>query len=760
MDDLLRQVIHVFVDEVREQAQRIAEALLRMEENASTIPVEIEELYRQAHSLKGSAGSLGISDLEQLAHGVEQVLMPVRRANAALSPRLVDLCLQAMAAAQERIPGLLADNATGSVEVSAVIAALQQAASQGASDAPTTASNEEAGAAEISPEIPGAPAAMPAGKGQDFVAGMMRSGSDGSEAVRITVERLIAFERRSDELRALRGRLERHLGEANQLCQVLERLATDARDSNQPPAELLDSQRDELRRLLRSTRTLRRELMEDSESLQATTNEFDDNLRTMRLVPASLLVQPLTLAVREACRYSGRDAALEIIGDQVHVDRLLLEELKNPLIHLVRNAVDHGIEAREVREAIGKPGRGQIRCSIEQHGGEIVVTLSDDGRGIDLTAVRSKAVERGLLNQSQADSLSEKQTFDLLLLPGFTTTETVTTLSGRGVGLDVVKMAVVRLHGHLEIQSTPGRGTAVRVTVPMTMAASRLMLFGERDWVFALPQASILRVILVRRDQLLPIGGHHILRLGGEAIKVARLRQLIGEPDGASSGQSLQVASMPLLILRGPERSKPAGVGQSESSPGMRLGILCERTLGESDLVLRALPAELQGRPPLSAVALLANGSAVFVLSAQSLMMQAETLPEQAVPHRPRAGTVLVADDSITTRSLLRSVLEVSGYDVRTASDGDEALRVLASENVSLIVSDVRMPRLDGLSLVSRLRADPRTAAIPVVLFSSSDSEEDRRIGLASGANAYLSKGAFERGQLIDVVKDLLRGAA
>jgi two-component system chemotaxis sensor kinase CheA len=757
MDDLLRQVIHVFVEEVREQAQRIAEALLRMEEDPSSIPVEIEELYRQAHSLKGSAGSLGISDLEQLAHWVEQVLMPVRRAAAPLSPGLVDLCLQAMAAAQERIPGLLADNAQGSTEVNAVIAALQRSAGSAESDSPASPAAAEGGDVAVAPPSPEPPSAA-APKVQDAAAAALRSATDGSEAVRISIDRLIAFERRSDELRALRGRLERHLSEASQLCQALERLATEARESTQLPAEILVGQRDELRRLLRSTRTLRRELLEDSESLQATTTEFDDNLRTMRLVPASLLVQPLTLAVREACRYSGRDATLEIIGDQVHVDRLLLEELKNPLIHLVRNAVDHGIEAREVREAIGKTGRGQIRCSIEQHGGEIVITLTDDGRGIDQAAVRSKAVERGLLTATQADALSEKQTYDLLLLPGFTTTETVTTLSGRGVGLDVVKMAVMRLHGHLEIQSSPGRGTTVRVTVPMTMAASRLMLFAERDWVFALPQASISRVILVRREQLLPIGSHHILRLGSEAIKVARLRQLIGEPEQAGSGQSMQVTSMPLLILRGPESTAPGGA--TGGAGGMRLGVLCERTLGESDLVLRALPAELQGRPPLSAVALLANGSAVFVLSAQSLMLLAEALPEQAPVARPRAGTVLVADDSITTRSLLRSVLEVGGYDVRTASDGDEALRVLANEAVSLIVSDVRMPRLDGLSLVSRLRADPRTAGIPVVLFSSSDSEEDRRIGLAAGANAYLTKGAFERGQLIDVVKDLLRGAA
>ena len=754
MDDLLRQVIHVYVQEVREQAQRIAEALLRMEENPATVPIEIEELYRQAHSLKGSSGSLGISDLEQLAHWVEQVLMPVRRANAPLTPALVDLCLQAMAAAQERIPGLLAESDIGRVEVDAAIRALQRTAgveeaAHGASAAADQAPVGEAAA------VPPAHSAKPAETG-----GSVLAVSEGIEAVRISIEHLLAFERRSDELRALRGRLERHLSETAQICQTLERLSSELRDGNKPAAELLQAQRDELQRTLRSTRTLRRELAEDTEMLQATTSEFDDNLRTMRLVPASLLVQPLTLAVREACRVAGRDATLEIIGDQVHVDRLLLEELKNPLIHLVRNAVDHGIESREVREAIGKPSRGQVQCQIEQHGGEIVLSIRDDGRGIDGVAVRRKAVERGLLKLAQADELSEKQTYDLLLLPGFSTAEAVTTLSGRGVGLDVVKTAVLRMHGRLEIESTLGQGTLMRITVPMTLAASRLMLFADRDWVFALPQTSVSRVVLVRRDALISVGGHLMLRSGNEAIKIVRLRQLIGEHEQGLSGHSLQASSVPVLILSPTVGESGRGSTRASKSAPMPLGILCERTLGESDLVLRALPPELQGHEPLSAVALLANGSAVFVLSAQALMRAADALPEQPLRTATRPGTVLVADDSITTRSLLRSVLEVGGYEVRTAADGDEALRLLANEPVSLIVSDVRMPRLDGLTLVQRLRGDSRTATIPVVLFSSSDSEEDRRLGMAAGANAYLSKAAFERGQLIDVVRALLRGAA
>lgn len=732
MDDILRQVIGVYVEEVREQAQRITQALLVMENDPSRVPTEIEELYRQAHSLKGSSGSLGIVELEQLAHWLESALTGVRRGKERLTPALVDAGLQAMEAAQIRTAGLIADNDIGADDVQRVTESLRilvegmqpRVADEGRRAPESERSQSPESESSIRPSATSGPDGLP----------------EIADVIRVSIDRLAAFERRSDELRSLRGRLDRHAGEIGHVARQLDKLLRDLRGHSALDSSQIGALREELQQFQRTLRGTRRDLIEDVDSLQVTTAEFEENLRALRLVPASLLAQPIQLAVREAARVTAREVQLTITGDQVHLDRLLLEELKNPLLHLVRNAVDHGIESMEVREAIGKPARGRIEVAIEQRGGQIEVKVSDDGRGIDPTVVRAKAVERGLLSESEAESLSEQEVYKLLLLPGFSTAQTVTNISGRGVGLDVVRNSVVRLHGQLDIESSIGEGTHFIISVPMTVVASRMLLLRDRDWPFALPQASVLRVVLVRRDRLISVGGHTVIELEGQTVVVARLSQLlkIGEHYD-------EAASLPLILLR---------------APGTPVGVLCERILGEHDLILRALPLELQSHRQLSAAALLPNGTAVFVLAASALIEMAMTARPLAIGSPLRPGTILVADDSITTRSLLRSVLEVGGYQVRTAADGDEALRLLRSEPVNLVVSDVRMPRLDGLGLIARLRADPRTSGIPVVLFSSSDSEEDRRRGLASGANAFLSKSAFDRGHLVDVVKNLLRGVA
>ncbi len=481
---------------------------------------------------------------------------------------------------------------------------------------------------------------------------------------------------------------------------------------------------------------MRRELLTDSEVLHSVSGEYGETLRALRLLPAALWRQPMQRTVREAARLTGREVELRITGDEVHLDRTLLEELKNPLLHLLRNAVDHGIEPAAVRAASGKPARGRVTVSLTQEGGQIIVAVRDDGRGIDQQAVRQQAVARGLLTAAAAEGLDEQQTYQLLLRPGFSTAGELTKLSGRGVGLDVVRTAVERLSGQLHITAAPGQGACFTLAVPMTLVAAQVLLLQEPEGIYALPQSSVERIELVRRAELLALGTRTIYKKDDEAVVVARLATLLG-----ASGAADWPARLPLLQLHG---------------GGQRVALACERLLGESELILQPLPVELRRHRMLSAVALLPSGEVLLVLKPGVLLEAALTAP--AAASAPSRRTVLVADDSLTTRSLLRSVLESSGYKVRTAADGEEALRLLRSEPVDLLVSDVQMPRLDGIGLVERLREDPRIAALPVVLFSSADSEEDRRRGAGSGADAYLTKGAFERGQLIDEVRRLMGG--
>lgn len=734
MDELLREVIDIFVAEVREQADRISQALLQMEQQPAKIPMEIEELYRQAHSMKGSSASLGVEELSLLAHHFEGALLPVRRSRAPLTSEMVDLGLKAMDAAKLRVVGLQADNDVGLAEVHALTDKLAQLAAQSPQPAHGAPPNGEDPAPDALPlssvDEVGEPVSLHTDNGN---VSQIPSG-DAPDTVRVAIDKLAQLVHHTDDLRRLRGQLERHHTDVTAMMRSLEKLLRHHGKTGDTQAR---KTQDELAHFLRSLRALRRDLLDDTEALQATTSELDDGLRAMQLLPATLLQQPLQRAVREACRSTGKDATLQLFGEDVFLDRTLLEAIKTPLVHVVRNAVDHGLEDVAVREAIGKPALGHITVNIEQRGSQVEITVSDDGRGLDLTRIREVAVQRGLLSASEAHQLDETESYALLLRPGFSTKEEATELSGRGVGLDVVNTTVRKLHGSLQLSSQPGQGATFLISVPLTVAASRLLMLDEQDHTFALPLPAIARIALPRREDLVKIGNQTVYYIDEQPHTVIGLSKLLGL---TYSGEA--PSRQPLLLLRG-----TTGVA-----------IACDRLRGENDLVLRPLPVELRRFTLLSAVAIVPSGPALFVLSPQALIQAAASL-RLTQDVRSRRRTVLVADDSITTRSLLRSVLESGGYRVRTAADGDEALRIARGESIDLLVSDVRMPRLDGISLLGRLRSDARTSKLPVVLFSGANNDEDRQRGLSAGASAYLAKSDFERGHLIDVVTQLLTEA-
>jgi two-component system chemotaxis sensor kinase CheA len=723
MDALLLQIAPIFAAEANDQAQKIASALLAMESDPSLIPGHIEELYRQAHSLKGSSSSLGIADLATLAHNLEEALTPVRRRLVMLSPQLVDVALRAMDAVRLRVEGIVADTDGGQAEVQRCIEALGRLADP------------------ISAQIDLQPQQVETQLERPGLAGSPSLSQDDGEILRVDVARLGALENRLADLRTLRGRLDHRALEAASLVQTAERIWQSTRSEISDKREE-DASRDALYQLLRQLTNLRRDLLEDAEFSQISAVEVDENLRAMRMIPASLLGEFLQRAVRDACRQTNKNAQFVLTGGEVQIDRRLLEELKGPLLHLVRNAIDHGVEELEVREATGKPSRATVEVSIEQRGRDLVVEVRDDGRGIDPNAVRQKAIERGLLTNEEAFLLQEDDVQELLLRSGFSTSEKVTELSGRGVGLDVVRDAAFRLHGRIDIKSTLGRGCAVTLLVPLTVAASETMLVEESGRIFALPQSNLERIVRVRSEALQTTGGRSFFHLDDLPIPVVGLARLLGLTERVEgSGHRM------LAVVRG---------------MGERAALICERFLGTADLFMRPLPLELQSLPLINALTILPSGQAIFVLSPRALVDAAHARDERSDPHgtrglgRPR--TILVADDSITTRLLLRSSLETSGFRVRTATDGEEALRLALNEPFDLVVSDVRMPRLDGFELTGRLRANTRTSKIPIVLFSTLDSEEDHRRGAASGANIYLTKSAYDRGELLNVIQRLVRG--
>jgi two-component system, chemotaxis family, sensor kinase CheA len=735
VDEVLRQVAGIFADEATEHAQRITSALLAMEADPSSAPLHVEELYRQAHSLKGSASSLGFTELEALAHQLESMLLPVRRGQKPLTSSLVDASLRAMDTVRLRAEGVRLGTSEGAAETEAAtreMAALTEEVEKGAEP----------------PSLP---------EPGELVAEARRPSAEGdAETVRVAAAQLQALERRLDELRATRGRLEHRAQTATRLLRSAEAMWQRSRvESRQLAAgprvggdtEALRPDRETLHRLVDELAALRRDLLDDAESSAANGADFEENLRALRMVPAMYLLSPLQRTVRDACRQSNKDALCELAGAEVQVDRRLLEELKNPLIHLVRNAVDHGIEAVAVREAVGKPARGCVHVAIEQRGADIWAEVHDDGRGIDLARVRARAVERGVLDDRSAAALSEGEVHELLFHHGFSTNVEVTELSGRGVGLDVVREAIYRLHGRIEVKSEIGRGSTFSLVVPLTVAAKETMIVEEGGRQFAVPLSSIERIVRAKRSELRVMGEQTFFQLDDDPVAVVSLARVLGSTEWLD-----EATFRTLAVVR---------------SGAARAAVICHRLVGAEHLILRPLPRDLQRMRLISAAAILSNGQPILVLSPRALVDAAHAQAPRVTnwsdgEEMPSlgTGTILVADDSITMRSFLRNILEASGYRVRTAADGDEALRLAFTERFDLVVSDVRMPRIDGLTLVRRIRGSERTRDLPVVLFSSLDSDEDRTRGMASGANVYLTKGAFQRGQLLEAVTHLLRRRA
>ncbi len=456
MDDLLSQVLPVFAAEVLEQVVRMTTALLKSEAEPELQAQEIEAFFRQAHNLKGSAAALGIGELAALAHSMESALLGVRRKQQVLTHDLVDCELRAMDAIQQRMAGLLAGTSEGTSAVARSIAQLDQRtelAATGTAAASVAASN-----------APSAISAVVASDGQGNAGVPLASAWEELEFIRVSAEGLDALACQLEKLRPLVESLRRAAGEVAQAVDATGALAElEGGDGSKPDTTKALA----LCGVQRNLGALHRDLLQDVQSIATLEHDLTAQLSGLRLVSAESLIPLLQRTLRESCRLSGHEAQLAFHCEQVAVDRALLAALSNPLLHLIRNAVDHGIEFPDVREAIGKPRLGTVEISVRKHEEQLDICVTDDGRGIDASAVRRRAVSGRFVTEAEAQALDDHGIHALLLRPGFSTADRVTELSGRGVGLDVVSTVITALAGRLEISSTLGLGSTFRLAIPL-----------------------------------------------------------------------------------------------------------------------------------------------------------------------------------------------------------------------------------------------------------------------------------------------------
>ncbi|WP_027913147.1 hybrid sensor histidine kinase/response regulator [Pseudomonas sp. URIL14HWK12:I7] len=742
-------LLELFSLEAEAQVQVLSAGLLALERDPTQADY-LESCMRAAHSLKGAARIVGVDAGVSVAHVMEDCLVSAQERRLVLGAEHIDALLQGTdLLTRIATPG----NSVGAPDIDAYVALMGRLLDPNAPQAPAVVlpsveTPVEPLRIEL-PEVEPLPATEPAPKRKRVTEG-------GERVLRVTAERLNSLLDLSSKSLVETQRLKPWLATMQRLkrqqssgLRALEELNVHLKDhalSLQAQEALGDA-----RRLLAETQQLlaqkTAELDEFAWQASQRAQVLYDTALACRMRPFADVLSGQARMVRDLGRSLGKQVRLEIEGEKTQVDRDVLEKLEAPLTHLLRNAVDHGIESPEQRILAGKPAEGLIRLRASHQAGLLVLELADDGAGVDLDRVRRSIVERGLSPEQTAASLSEEELLTFLFLPGFSLRDKVTEVSGRGVGLDAVQHMVRQLRGAVVLEQTAGEGSRFHLEVPLTLSVVRSLVVEVGDEAYAFPLAHIERMCDLAPEDIVQVEGRQHFWHEGRHIGLVAASQLLNRPATQGSSQTLKV-----VVIR--ERETIYGVA-------------VERFIGERTLVVLPLDERLGKVQGISAGALLDDGSVVLIVDVEDLLRSVdklldtgrlERIARQNQAQAPRKR-ILVVDDSLTVRELQRKLLLNRGYDVAVAVDGMDGWNALRSEDFDLLITDIDMPRMDGIELVSLLRRDNRLQSLPVMVVSYKDREEDRRRGLDAGADYYLAKASFHDDALLDAVVELIGGA-
>ncbi len=754
MDDLdLSSFYNQFRDETSENIRMLSDGLLALERAAPDTPEtreQINSIFRAVHTIKGSARMLGFAAIGQLAHSMEHQLGAVREGRLHLSPAMISLLLQG----GDMILTMTSDAVAGrapSVDPALLIAQLDGAASPTPPPAPPMPT-PPIPTPPPAPTPPPTPAPAPPPTPAPTQSRQRRSALP--QTIRVRTDRLDRLLNLTGELVIEEQALSVH---AEALTHLLE-LAHEHTHTTQALLNELSQIRlspYEQQRLTRYTEQITRLTSDLSQIVRSATERFHSFLNqhhilvgdleqeviTTRLLPISTVFTNLPRAVRELSLATSKQVELELHGETTELDRKLLEALSDPLLHIVRNAIDHGIEPPNERVALGKPPHGTVRVEARASGGEVRIVVEDDGRGIDPQRMRDTAIRKGLLSAERAALLSDQEAIELVFAPGLTTAQILTDISGRGVGMDVVRTNITELSGQVLLESQLGRGTRISLLLPLTLVTTRVVLVQVGEFRFALPASGCHAITWVYQAQLEPIEGRATYRYDGQLLPVLHLADLLGV---AAAPPFLHDERMPALVL---------GTGQR------LLGLLVDQVQDEREAVVKPLSDLMEVQRRYIGVIQFGDGQVVLLLNPMTLLSLARgttlKLPSANAKHtaRPR---LLIADDSFTTRELIRTILTSVGYDVTAAVDGRDALDKLRAGVYDLVVSDVEMPRMNGFELTAKIRQELGLAELPVIIVTSLASEEHKRQGMEVGAQAYIVKGEFDQNNLLRAIEQLL----
>jgi two-component system chemotaxis sensor kinase CheA len=739
---LIEQLMATFLAELEEHVTTLNRGVLALEQGVSgeNRAETLRVLFRAAHSLKGASRAVSLGLIESACHRLEEILKGLAEDTVAAGPDLYQMLFasaDALADAGSRVRERLPLAGSPLEALLPVLDAARGPGVQGSYAPPGLT------ATRLEELVARGTLARPA----STLSPATLSPAEPDALVRVPASRVDDLLQKSGELLVTRRRLGTHvervraLGEAVQrltarwirVGKPLSRLVAQA-GASQFLAQAVSQTGDELRRLNAQIDRLALDVRRDQLALDRAAGEVEEEAFRFAMLPFAQVAEGLHRAVRDFARSAGREVDLVVEGGEVEIDRSVLDGLRDPLLHLVSNAVDHGIEMPAERAATGKPQRARITASVVLRGSEVEITVADDGRGLDLEAIAAAAKERGV-------PVSPDDLESLVFVQGLSTSRTLTSASGRGIGLDVVKNRVEALHGRVRAASVQGKGARFILTLPLTLSRIRALLVEAGGRRFALGAGNVRQFLRVAPEDLQPVEGRETVRLGDRHIAVVAMTRALG----LGSDQPPAATKLLLAVV----------------SDGIEeVALAVDEVVSEQEIIVKPFAGRAAGTGLVSAASILADGSVALILNAADLVRAALGLPPRPlVEHSGRKGDprrVLLVEDSMTTLLLERGILEAAGYDVVPATDGQQAWDVLQSKGADIVVSDIEMPGIDGFALTAAVRASARFRDLPVILVTSRETAEDKARGLDAGADAYIVKSAFDQRELLETIAQLL----
>ena len=765
MDDM-KEIMEDFLIEAFELIEQIDHDLVELEANPEDLEL-LNRIFRVAHTVKGSSSFLNFDVLTELTHHMEDVLNKARKGELKITPDIMDVVLESV----DMMKGLLesirdngSDSAAG-IDIKNICVRLTQI-SEG--EAPSAAA--EAPAAPSPEPVKEPEPVTPAVEAAPEVSDAELSKLSDSE-VEAEIERLLKVRKAEDQARrASKGIAPKSPEEIAPAASAAPAPAAKPAPSRERDADkkvpaassssaVAQEQtiRVEVKRLdhlmnligelvLGKNRLLKiyddveeryegekflEELNQVVSSLSLVTTDIQLAVMKTRMLPIAKVFNKFPRMIRDFSRELGKQIDLEISGEETELDKSIVEEIGDPLVHIIRNSCDHGIEDPETRKAMGKPEKGLVQLKAYNEGNHIVVEIVDDGKGLDADMLKSKSIEKGIITEREADAMSEKEAFGLIFRPGFSTAAKVTNVSGRGVGMDVVKTNIEKLNGIIDIESEVGKGTVMKLKIPLTLAIIQSLLVGTQEEFYAIPLASVLETVRVPIDDIYTIDGKNVLRLRDEVLSLVRLSDVFGVEKVFDGGDHTYVVI----------------IGVAEA----KLGIIVDTLVGQEEIVIKSMGDYLQNIPGIAGATIRGDGRVTLIIDVGAMMemakdikvnIRAEMEDSTKAKEKPSDYKVLIVDDSKMDRTIMQKSLEPIGVTIIEATNGVEALNIIKSGEHAFdaVLIDIEMPRMDGYTLAGEIRKYSKYRTLPLIAVTSRTSKTDRLRGVEVGMTEYITK--------------------